>query len=532
MISYLLYTLIPSYIVLASQFKLFGLVGRKSWEAFVPVYNIWVLLKVLKKPWYWLFLFFLPGINIMMLMVVSVNTASVFNKRSLSDSLQAALIPFIFFPRIGMQKDLKFTGPVDREIHKKSALQEWGEAIVFAVVAASLIRTYFMEAFTIPTPSMEKTLLVGDFLFVSKLHYGPKVPNTPLSFPFAHHTMPLTASTPSYLEWMKLPYNRLPGFTDVNRFDVVVFNFPEGDTIIIGKENPSFYQQIRESAGITQLQQPQLFKGPNKNQLYYNAARKNLMRQLAWRVRPLDKREHYIKRCVGLPGDEIKVVDAKLFVNDEAAPDFPDMQYNYRFKPSMMLNKYQIKSDYNVRVADQKQDQNGWVMPLTKPMADKMEGQNGVSDLTMQALFPGEEDRIRQNNKFLGQIFPNTLTNQWTENNFGPLWIPKKGESIDLTLKILPRYKRVIEVYEGNKLRVKGGKIFINDKEVTSYTFQMDYFFMMGDNRHSSADSRYWGFVPENHVVGKAVFVWLSLDEELDLFDGKVRWGSMFSLIE
>ncbi|MGD1845602.1 MAG: S26 family signal peptidase [Salibacteraceae bacterium] len=533
MLNYILYILLPSYIVLASQFKWFGIAGRATWEAFVPFYNIWVNLRFLKKPWYWILLFFLPGVNIMMLMVISVNTATAFNKRSMTDGLFAALLPFVFFPMIASKEDLKFVGSVDREIHKKSALREWGEAIVFAIVAASIIRTYFMEAFTIPTPSMEKTLLVGDFLFVSKLHYGPKVPNTPLSFPFAHHTLPATTSTPSYLEWMKLPYHRLPGFTDVDRYDVVVFNFPEGDTIIVGKDNPSYYQQVRDlSAPLYNLAIQKNAKLDWEN--FDGRSRKSLLTQKEWRVRPLDKREHYIKRCVGIPGDTIMIKNAKLFVNGEASPDFPEMQYSYLVESQTLLNPKRVKEDFNVRIQDQAPERGTGrkIWPLTEEMKEKMESQSYIQQLTMKADLPLDRARILESNKVAGNVFPNSRNNTWTENDYGPLWIPKAGSQVGLTLQNLPIYRRIIEVYEGNELKVKEGKIFINGAEASTYTFQMDYFFMMGDNRHSSLDSRFWGFVPENHVVGKAVFVWLSLDEDLSLTEGKIRWSSMFSLIE
>ncbi|MBI5219440.1 MAG: S26 family signal peptidase [Bacteroidia bacterium] len=416
-----------------------------------------------------------------------------------------------------------------RGVKKQTKLVEWIDALIFAVVAATLIRMFFIEAFTIPTPSMEKTLLVGDYLFVSKVSYGPKIPNTPLSFPFAHHTLPLTDETKSYLEWLNWPYHRLAGLSKIKNDDIVVFNFPEGDTVCIKNQAPSYYQLIREY-GRKVLWTPNNYTGE-----------KPFGDIIA---RPVDKRENYIKRCVAIPGDTIKIIDGILFVNGKQQGDIEKMQYDYLVE----TNEYDINhkvlrklgiTEYDIESSKSKpkvQDavyvlndslkpnsinlRNVSVYPLTKENAESIKNLSNVKSVK----------KIINRKYYPIDIFPHSPNYKWNVDNFGPLWIPKKGITVNLTLENLPVYERIISLYEGNKLRIDGDKIFINDKPATTYTFKMDYYWLMGDNRHNSADSRYWGFVPEDHVVGKAVFIWLSLDKD-KTFLGKIRWGRMFRFI-
>jgi signal peptidase I len=383
-----------------------------------------------------------------------------------------------------------------RGVKKQKKIIEWIDAIIFAVVAATLIRMFFIEAFTIPTSSMEKTLLVGDYLFVSKVSYGPKLPNTPISFPFAHHTLPLTESTKSYLEWIKWPYKRLLGFNDVERGDCVVFNFPEGDTVVIQHQDQSYYQLVRD-----------------------------LGRDFVWRnfdvtVRPVDKKENYIKRCVALPGDTLKIVDGIVHINSIAQEKIDGLQFNYRvitdgtrINPKV-LDKMDI-TEYRVL------SPNDYEFTLTQENFEKFKSFANVKAIYRNIM----SDTIRA-----PYIFPHHQNYTWNSDNFGPLVMPKKGVTIDLTIDNLPLYKRLIESYERNILEVNGDKIFINGTETNKYTFQMDYYWLMGDNRHNSADSRFWGFVPEDHVVGKAVFIWLSLDKNKS-FLSKIRWNRMFRYI-
>jgi signal peptidase I len=383
----------------------------------------------------------------------------------------------------------------------KSALIEWVDAIVFAVIAATLIRMFFIEAYTIPTSSMEKSLLVGDYLFVSKVSYGPKLPNTPLSFPFAHHTMPFTSSTKSYVEWIKRPYKRLAGFTDIKRDDVVVFNFPEGDTVIVQLQDRSYYSVVRSEG-----------------------------REFVWNrfdivVRPVDKRENYIKRCVAIPGDTLQIAKGQLIVNGQKQQTIEGLQYNYIIRTNGTAINTRILDDLSIARADRFFDPaNGiYEMPLTTDAFEKIRQLNNVHSTI----------KIENTNyeKMVNAIFPHSPTFAWTEDNFGPIWVPKKGETVSLSLENLPLYERIIGHYEGNSLEVKDSKIYINNSPSNEYTFTMDYYFMMGDNRHNSADSRFWGFVPEDHVVGKASFIWLSLDKD-KRFPANIRWDRVLQGIK
>jgi signal peptidase I len=405
-------------------------------------------------------------------------------------------------------------------VKKQSAAVEWLDAIIFAVVAATIIRMFFIEAYTIPTSSMEKSLLVGDYLFVSKVAYGPKVPNTPLSFPFAHHTMPLTKSTKSYLEWINWPYKRLAGFGEIKRNDVVVFNFPAGDTIIVGHENPDYYTRIRSL--VSDLKDNDM-RGGRKLQsdaVYSSVARKYLAKNFEIRTRPADKRENYIKRCVAMPGDTIKSIDGQLYINGKAQEKLEDMQFMYRVQTNGdQINPRKLE-ELNVARDEIKRKGSVYHIPLSPEKAETVKKMRNVSSIVrMNYSFGTPED-----------VFPFSDHYNWNRDNFGPLVIPAKGETVELNLKTLPLYERAINAFENNKLQVKDSTIYINDKPATSYTFEMDYYWMMGDNRHMSADSRYWGYVPEDHVVGKASFIWLSLDKDKSFLD-KIRWDRIFKWI-
>jgi signal peptidase I len=384
---------------------------------------------------------------------------------------------------------------------KREPHHEWLEAFFFAIIVATFIRVLFIEAYTIPTPSMEKSMLVGDYLFVSKINYGPKLPNTPVSFPFAHHTMPFTRSVPAYLDFIKLPYKRLAGFSEVKRNDVVVFNFPEGDTVLISQPEQSYYSLERQY-------------GHNW-----------VDSQGGKVVRPVDKRENYIKRCIAISGDTIKIEHGQVFINGKIQRDKPGMEYNYSVKTDGWKPDGEFLNRFNFNPSDIRPEgyDNLYEIPLTKDNCEKMKHCSHVVEMT----------KFENNNPFVSAkyIFPFDERFMWTEDNFGPLWVPRKGVNVALNLDNLSLYKRIIEVYEGNKLVVKDDKIFINGKWATSYTFKMNYFWMMGDNRHNSADSRYWGFVPEDHVVGKAVFIWLSIDKNQSFFH-KFRWNRMFKFIQ
>jgi signal peptidase I len=383
---------------------------------------------------------------------------------------------------------------------RRNAFLEWVDAIIFAVVAATFIRLFFVEAYTIPTSSMEKTMMVGDYLFVSKVAYGPKIPNTPIALPLVHHTMPLTKYTPSYVEWVSNPYRRMKGYTAVKRDDIVVFNFPEGDTVVAERQNESYHALVRQ---------------------YGRAA---LWKNYTILVRPVDKCENYIKRCIAVAGDSVQVVDGRVYVNGAAQKVFPQMQYNYLVQtngtpinPKTLDNMFIPKADrmYNAQYAM-------YELPLTQSEAEKIQHLSNVQEV--------ERRNSTTPRTYMPVVFPHVEALGWTEDRYGPIWIPKKGVSVTLDSASLPFYRRAIAVYEGNKLEERDGKIFVNGEEATSYTFKMDYYWMMGDNRHNSLDSRFWGYVPEDHVVGKASFIWLSLSPDRK-FPANIRWRRMFRFI-
>ena len=384
---------------------------------------------------------------------------------------------------------------------RQTAVVEWIDAIIFAVIAASFIRMFFIEAYTIPTSSMEKSMLVGDYLFVSKTAYGPKTPNTPLSFPFVHNTMPLSRTASSYVEWIKKPYKRLAGWGKIKNNDIVVFHFPEGDTVALHMQSQSYYQQIRSYG---------------RERVWSDA--RTFGKIIA---RPVDKRENYIKRCVGIPGDVLELKNGLLYVNERPQEDMTGFQYNYLVTTNGTINPKALDR-MGISMADrQTYAANQYIFPLTEKMVSEFKGFTNVT---------GVEKLLDTSDRWDPNAFPANSRFAWNVDNFGPLKVPAKGQSVQLTPDVLPLYDRIIRVYEGNELELKEDAIYINGTVADSYTFQMDYYWMMGDNRHNSADSRYWGFVPEDHIVGKAVFIWLSIDKDKKL-PGNIRLGRMFRSI-
>ncbi|MBO7195095.1 MAG: signal peptidase I [Alistipes sp.] len=378
------------------------------------------------------------------------------------------------------------------------SIYEWVNAIVFATVVASLIHIFFFQMYVIPSSSMEKTLLVGDYLYVSKVTYGPQMPNTPLSFPFVHHTMPMSQTKKSFSEAIKLPYNRLKGLRNIQRNDVVVFNFPAGDTVLLENQAVTYYDVLREY----------------QTQYGMKRGREALESDYTVISRPVDKRENYIKRCVALPGDEIQIVDGELIVNGNPEEGIAEKQYCYSIRTSSPLSSYAIEK---MGITELSGSGTHYFSPLTDGMVEQLLKMDNV--LSVERYIVPEE------------CFPYAGAYTWTADNFGPLVIPKKGATVELTLENLPLYERIIDVYEENDLTVNDGDIYINGQKSTNYTFKMDYYWMMGDNRHNSADSRYWGFVPEDHIVGKASFIWLSLDRNKS-FPANIRWNRLFAKVE
>ena len=387
---------------------------------------------------------------------------------------------------------------------KQTKVVEWVDAIIFAVIAASFIRMFFIEAYTIPTSSMEKSMLVGDYLFVSKTAYGPKLPNTPISFPFVHHTMPLTKTIKSYSDIIQWPYHRLKGLGHVKRNDVLVFNFPEGDTVAVKMQTETSYYQLVRMYGRDRVWNDKRTFGD----IIY---------------RPVDKQENYIKRCVAIPGDSLKIINGQVFVNGKSQITNSGMQYNYIVTTNGTAINPEALDRLHISKEDRHRNGAQYVFPLTKDDVAKLKQFTNVVSIERINTPTGQTDP---------NIFPFDLIDYpWNADNFGPIWIPKKGSTVDLTLKNLPLYRRIIRVYEKNKLIVKDSTIYINDKPADSYTFGMNYYWMMGDNRDNSADSRYWGFVPEDHVVGKASFIWLSLDKDKS-FPANIRWNRFFKKVE
>ena len=400
---------------------------------------------------------------------------------------------------------------------KKSRSREWIDAIVFAVVAATLIRTFFIEAFTIPTSSLEKTLMIGDYLFVSKINYGPRIPMTPLAFPFAHHTLPVVGGK-AYLEWVKLPYYRMPGLTQVKNYDLVVFNYPDGDTVALNFQNRSYYDICR------QYRQKSLYNKEGFLIDDIDPKTKQWVKVPIGEVtaRPIDKRENYIKRCVAIPGDTLLITKSDLFINGKPGVTPPTMQFNYRVRTDGSLINDKVKENFDITERPRQHSEIPGDWEVTLPL--------GKVDKFKEIGFVKSVEKLVEDTGYSERIFPHSPHYKWNVDNFGPLWIPKAGVTITLDTGNLPLYERIIDVYENNDLKVEGDKIFINGKESKTYTFKMDYYFMMGDNRHNSADSRYWGFVPLDHIVGKAVFVWMSLKSDTSL-GNKFRWNRFFTFV-
>jgi signal peptidase I len=403
----------------------------------------------------------------------------------------------------------------------------WVDAIVFALVAVYFVHLYFFQNYVIPTSSLEKSLLVGDYLFVSKYNYGPRKPQTPLSMPLTQHTMPVVGGK-SYIDAIQWDYERVPGLESIERGDIVVFNYPAGDVATTNPEVIDFHSLCYE---IGRQLNPELpvegvaVEEARKNyETYYNdgkqyiAERPNIFGKIV--NRPVDRRENYVKRCVGLPGNTLEIKDKVIYIDGKQAEQPENVQFNYNVQLAQKMPE-NLRRSLNISKDDLAMLRQTGQLPLTNESYLKLKNNSKlVKDISIV------------NNNYTQGIYPLNGNTGWTVDNYGPIWIPKRGESIALTLDNIAVYERPIVAYEGNTLEVKDGKIFINGKESDSYTFKMDYYWMMGDNRHNSADSRCWGFVPEDHIVGKPLFIWLSLDKDRSLFDGKIRWERLFRSVD
>lgn len=424
---------------------------------------------------------------------------------------------------LGIIFDMYVTEKVNWTFWKKrngrnNAFIEWLDALIFAVIAVTLINIFLFQNYRIPTPSMEKSLLVGDHLFVSKLAYGPRMPNTPIAFPFTQHTMPLTNGR-SWSNLVIWPYKRLAGGGEVKNNDPIVFNFPAGDTVVVDEQATSYYEIVRRTARDFKSRDQYTGSKLLPEDVYMQMARNQIRQQHEIIYRPVDRRDNYVKRCVGVPGDTVMIKAGVLFVNGSEVPDNSTQQTTFVVRTNGTSINPKAFERLSISRADQSMiSGSAYLLPLTKANAVTISNFTNVSEVSPVLAREGE---------WAPHIFPHNPAYKWNEDNFGPLWLPSKGSTVQLDTSNICIYERIIDVYEGNDLKVEGGTIYINGAPATSYTFKMGYYWMMGDNRHNSADSRYWGFVPDDHIVGKPKFIWLSIDKEAQGLK-KIRWNRMF----
>jgi len=429
-------------------------------------------------------------------------------------------LPFIFDIYISKLIPWGFwKNPKNKALRK---LAEWVDAILFALIAVYFINLFIFQMYKIPTASLEKTLLVGDYLMVNKLSYGPRIPNTPLSFPLVQNTFPII-NTKSYIEWPRWGYKRLKGFGQVKRNDIVVFNYPAGDTVALkSPSNEDYYYSVRRYG---------------RDRVWTD---KNTFGDIVYR--PVDRRENYVKRCIGMPGDTLQIIENEVYINGKHLLLPKEAQFYYyvetlgnllterQFRAlnvsrddQDLLNKYQDAQYYLEEIGIEK-NMNGsynpvYSIPLTQEALHKLEKSGWTRSI-----------RISTDSIFGGDSYPYSNLFRWTRDNYGPVWIPRKGTTIELNEKNVALYSRCITAYEGNSMQTQDNQILINGVPTTVYTFKLDYYFMMGDNRHNSQDSRSWGFVPEDHIVGKPVLIWLSTNKDHPLFNGGIRWNRIFKI--
>ena len=529
-IEWFIFFLVIQVIHFTGTWKLYQRANRKAWEAAIPIYNAVILMKIINRPKWWVILLFIPVINQLMFPILWIETARSFgfNKRKDTALVLLTLGFYLFF--INYATNSTYT--LNRSLKPRTALGEWVSSIAFAIIAATLVHTYVMQPYTIPTSSLEKTLLVGDYLFVSKFHYGARVPTTTIATPMLHDSIPTSIvskkNTKSYLNKPLLPYLRIPGFQKIKRNDIVVFNWPV-DTLVHWMD-PS--------------------KGTD--------------------FKPLDKKTNYVKRCVGIAGDTLEVRDGYVYINgkqnilpDRAKLQFYNRVYSEKGLSTQKLLRYTDKeferkfiinftsqnqfekvmryatnnpekikdNQFIITTSDEGIPQwiiNGYRLDI-KEISTKIRKANITDEIAAKLRKDSEVDSVvkvinPKGNKG-NNMFPQGTNLSWNTDNYGPIYIPKKGTTVPLNMNSIPFYERIIEDYENNQLEVIGEHIFVNGKKSTSYTFKQDYYWMMGDNRQNSLDARSWGYVPFDHVVGKPVLIWFSINE------GKIRWERLFTTV-
>jgi len=529
-IEWFIFFLVIQVIHFTGTWKLYQRANRKAWEAAIPIYNAVILMKIINRPKWWVILLFIPVINQLMFPILWIETARSFgfNKRKDTALVLLTLGFYLFFINYATNSTYK----LNRSLKPRTAFGEWVSSIAFAIIAATLVHTYVMQPYTIPTSSLEKTLLVGDYLFVSKFHYGARVPTTTIATPMLHDSIPTAIvsekNTKSYLNKPLLPYLRIPGFQKIKRNDIVVFNWPV-DTLVHWMD-PS--------------------KGTD--------------------FKPLDKKTNYVKRCVGIAGDTLEVRDGYVYINgkqnilpDRAKLQFYNRVYSEKGLSTQKLLRYTDKeferkfiinftsqnqfekvmryatnnpekikdNQFIITTSDEGIPQwiiNGYRLDI-KEISTKIRKANITDEIAAKLRKDSEVDSVvkvinPKGNKG-NNMFPQGTNLSWNTDNYGPIYIPKKGTTVSLNMNSIPFYERIIEDYENNQLEVIGEHIFVNGKKSTSYTFNQDYYWMMGDNRQNSLDARSWGYVPFDHVVGKPVLIWFSINE------GEIRWERLFTTV-
>lgn len=484
---------------------LFEKAGVEKWKAYIPFYNTWVMQGLCHRPRHWVFWQFIPVIGWFISPGIFIEFAKVFGQFSLRSHTAAALAAPVYFPYLAYKKRPSYVGPEAVLKFKKKNWREWADAAIFAVVAATLIRTFVFEAYTIPSGSMEKSLLINDFLFVSKFSYGPRIPNTPLSVPFVHNYLPVTNGK-SYSEALKIPYIRWFA-SPVKRGDAVVFNFPAGDTVIhkAGYESAMPYYDFVRSMG-----REAVWNDPELKPIVSH---------------PADKTDNYIKRCVAVAGDSLKIINGDIYINGQKqdAPAHSGRPYLVQMKPNRFLSKETLE-EMGIAIYETERSSD---LGLSAPAPYQYVINMTVAEknlLTASGLTE-KVDTYIDTLVMPTRLFPYDTLHHWTIDNYGTIWIPKKGATVNLTKENYSTYERAIRNYEQNDFYMKDNAFFLNGNAVTSYTFKMDYYWMMGDNRHGSQDSRFWGFVPEDRVVGKAWLIWFS-------WDGGPRWSRLFRTVK